>query len=265
MKHSTTSHDKRIRKWLRLLAAAAFWLLLWHIIAVTVNQEILIVSPLQTAERLALLASRADFWFAALMSIAHIMLGLALGIVAGVLLAALTEVSRAADALLSPMLHVVRATPVASFIILALVWISSARVPAFISFLMVLPVIWGNVRKGINSTDPYLLEMGRAYGLSRLRMIGSIYAPSVMPYFMAGCTTAIGLAWKAGIAAEVIAITRPSIGEKLYNAKIYLETPDLFAWTVVIVLLSVIIEKLFVLLMKKLGEVLHLEGLDDKD
>ena len=80
-----------------------------------------------------------------------------------------------------------------------------------------------------------------------------IYVPSILPYFMAGCTTGLGLAWKAGVAAEVLAMPRNSIGLQLYNAKVYLETSDLFAWTLVIILLSMLLEKLLVALMRRLS------------
>ena len=99
--------------------------------------------------------------------------------------------------------------------------------------------------KGIESTDPELLEMAEIFQISLPRRIRYIYVSQVLPFFRAGCSVALGLCWKAGIAAEVIGIPDQSIGEMLYNAKVYLNTPDLFAWTVVIVLISLLFEKLF--------------------
>ena len=158
-------------------------------------------------------------------------------------------VSKTADALLSPLFSVIKATPVASFIILALVWINKELIPVFISALMVLPVIHGNVREGIISTDRELLEMAKIFGFSRKQKLSRIYLPSVAPYLTAGVKTCLGLAWKAGVASEVLCFAAYSIGNKLYQAKVYLETADMFAWTVTVIVISIIIEKVLMSLV----------------
>ena len=151
-----------------------------------------------------------------------------------------------------PLISLVKATPVASFIILALVWIKKNGVPVFITFLIVLPIVWSNVSEAINNTDKSMLEMAKVFRFGRLKTVKYIYVNSVLPYFAAGCTTALGLAWKAGVAAEVIALPQSSVGFHLYRAKITIETADLFAWTLVVIILSVLLEKLIVALLKKI-------------
>jgi NitT/TauT family transport system permease protein len=123
------------------------------------------------------------------------------------------------------------------------VWLATGDIPIFISFLMVVPLIWANVHTGIAGTDTQLLEMAKVYRFSPARKIGYLYVPSVMPYFTAACSTGLGFAWKSGIAAEVIALPALAIGKQIYNAKIYLETVDLFAWTIAVILLSVLLER----------------------
>ena len=150
--------------------------------------------------------------------------------------------------LLAPAMAAVKATPVASFIILVLIWVPSRNLSVVISFLMVLPVIYTNVLNGIQDTDGQLLEMAGVFRVSRWKRIRYIYLSSVLPFFRAGCSLGLGLCWKAGVAAEVIGIPQGSIGEKLYEAKVYLETPHLFAWTVVIIILSILFEKVFLFL-----------------
>ena len=145
-----------------------------------------------------------------------------------------------------PVISLVKAAPVVSFIILTLVWLKSGTVPAFISFLMVFPVVWTNVSEGIRRTDKKLLEMAKIFDFGRIKTVKNIYIPSVLPFFKTACVTGLSLAWKSGIAAEVICTPQLSIGKQLYNSKIYLETPELFAWTAVVVILSGIVEKLFV-------------------
>ena len=178
--------------------------------------------------------------------------GRAAALAAGSLLAVLTVRFRAADVLLSPLLKIVRAAPVASFIILALVWIRTNTLPAFIAFLMVVPVVWGNVEKGIRETDAGLLEMAKVYRLGWWKTLVRVRIPSVMPYFLAAATTGLGFAWKSGIAAEVICRPAMSIGRQLQDAKVYLETPEVFAWTAVVVALSMVLEKGLLLAVRRL-------------
>ena len=144
--------------------------------------------------------------------------------------------------LLRPLLGVIRATPVASFVIVALVWIRGGQLSAFIACLMVLPIIAENVETGLRETDPALLEMAAVFQVGWGRRLRYIYLPAVLPYLTAGMRVALGFGWKSGIAGEVIAIPSSAIGTELYRAKVVLDMPGLFAWTAVIIALSALIE-----------------------
>ncbi len=253
-----SKRESRLKKWQRTAAAMLFWIAVWQCAAFFVGKEVLIPSPVRVVRRLWELAGQEAFWTMAGASLWRVLLGFAAALAAGILLAVLTAASRICRALLQPLVSVIRATPVASFIILALVWLQSARVPVFISFLTVVPIVWANVESGILQTDQKLLEMAKLYRFSRWKTLRHVYIPSVQPYFLSAFTTGLGFAWKSGIAAEVIANTRNSVGGQIYNAKIYLETPDLFAWTLVVIALSMLLEKLLVRLI--LGSTKRREG-----
>lgn len=229
---------------LRSAIALLFWIGVWWIVSLIVGREVLIPSPPAVAKRLFALMGTADFHLSVLMSVLRVTAGFAAAILLGVVFGAVCAKIKAADALISPLMSVIKATPVASFIILALVWINKELIPVFISALMVIPVIHGNVREGILSTDPQLLEMARIFRLSKKQTLTKIYIPAVAPYLSAGVRTCLGLAWKAGVASEVLCFAPYSIGNKLYQSKIYLETADMFAWTVTVIVMSMIIEKL---------------------
>ena len=226
----------------RVLLPVLFWLGVWQLTAAAVGQELLLPGPAAVGRRLLELAAGAVFWQTALASLLRIFGGLLLGVALGALLAGLTAWVPLLDWVLTPAVKVVRATPVASFILLVYLWVERGRVPGLISALMVLPVVWGNVTRGIAETDPQLLELARAYGFGRGRTLRRIYIPSVLPYFASGCRTALGLAWKAGVAAEVLCQPQNAIGTQIYNTKYYLETPSLFAWTLVVIALSFLLE-----------------------
>ncbi|MCL2829023.1 MAG: ABC transporter permease subunit [Oscillospiraceae bacterium] len=233
--------------------ACLFWLGVWQILASAVGIPLLLPSPLAVGQALIHLLGTADFRAATGFSLLGISIGFLAGVVAGSLLAWLTWASRLADAIISPFLRLVRTTPVASFIILALLWLSNRTVPMVIAALMVAPILWSSTKTAIEETDQSLLEMGRVYRFSPWRTVRLIYLPQILPQWTAAAATAMGLAWKSGIAAEVIAQPSPAMGTNLFRAKLHLTTDQLFAWTVLVVILSFLLERLFVLAMHRLG------------
>ena len=227
----------------RKIAAGAVWLLVWQLCWLAVGQDVLLPSPAGVARRLGQLVCTLPFWQQVGLSLLRILTGYLLALALGAALGALTARSRLADCLLSPALRTVRAIPVASFIILLFVLMSKEHIPTVTSVLMVLPVVWANVDQGVRETDPALLEMARVFRLPPGRVLRHIRLPAVMPFFLASARTGMGLAWKAGVAAEVLAAPRLGIGRALYEAKVYLESEELFAWTAVIVAISVLLER----------------------
>jgi NitT/TauT family transport system permease protein len=169
----------------------------------------------------------------------------------GTLLGALCAASKLADALLSPLRGVIKATPVTSFIILVLLWLSKALTPLFIALLMVLPIAWATTYAAIRAVDAQLLEMADVFHLSRRKKLRHIYLPAIRPQYLAACSTALGFAWKSGVAAEVIATPANSIGLYLMESKIYLESEALFAWTAAVVLLSMLLERFLLRALKE--------------
>lgn len=238
--------------WLKKALIALIYLAVWEAASLLVGKELLLPAPLATVRRLIELLAKGESWAYAGLSLLRIMSGYLLGVLAGVLLAVLTARSRFAESLLAPLRGVVKATPVTSFILLALLWLNSSLVPLFISFLMVLPMVWADTADAILHTDPRLVEMGRVFGLSRTKIVRKIYVPSVLPQFLAACTTSLGFAWKSGVAAEIIALPLRSIGYQLYEAKLRIETLDLFAWTLLVILLSMALEWLLVRGMRRI-------------
>lgn len=242
---------KIIKKIIKGVAVASGWILIWQLLSMYVGKQLLVPGPWLVFLRLLTYFGSAKFWEITLITILRIAIGFSLGTVAGVILAVLTARFKALDTFLKPAQTIIRATPIASFIILALVWIKGGNIPSFISFLMVMPIVWVNVYEGIRETDPKLLQMAQVYNLSRFEKIKYIYIHSVLPFFATAATMSMGLAWKAGIAAEVLALPELAIGRAIYDSKIYLETVDLFSWSVVVILMSIILEKAIAIILNK--------------
>lgn len=245
------------REGLRLWAIL-FWIAVWQGASMLLrvlypHGALLLASPLGALLRLTELAITPAFWQTIAWSAVRIFGGFLMACVIAVLLAILADRQEWVRQLLAPIVAVIKAVPVASFIILALVWLKGSQLSFFISGLMVFPPVYLGVLGGLRQTDRKLLEMARVYQVPLSRQLRFIYLPHTMPYFRSAVSAALGLCWKAGVAAEVIGVCTGSMGERLYTAKIYFQTTDLFAWTAVIVLISVVFERLFLALTDALA------------
>ena len=229
-----------------------FWLIVWQIAAMAVNQAILLPKPVMVGKTLLRFLGESEFWLAITHSLLKIMLGFFLAMILGSGLAFLGAKFSFVHQLIYPILSIIKATPVASFIILALIWLNSANLSTFIAFLMVLPMFYANIYQGLKNVDVKLLEVAKVFGLNKRRTFREVYLPSLKPYLISTCTIGLGFAWKSGVAAEVIGLPAKTIGNQLYYAKVYLQTDELFAWTAAIIVLSIFLEKLLLKILKKL-------------
>lgn len=232
------------------VAAVLFWLLVWQAAAALLRQPLLLSSPLRVLQRLFALLGQSATYRALGYSLSRIALGFLTGFALGALLAVLAARWRPVEYLIRPLMLTVKSVPVASFIILALVFLTSRKLNSFISFLMVLPIVYGNLLEGLKSKSRPLDEMARMYRVPRLRRLVYIELPQLKPYLLSAVSLALGMSWKSGIAAEVIGIPMGSVGERLYQAKVYLDTSELYAWTLAILLISMLFEKGLVALLK---------------
>ena len=227
---------------LYLLLSVAVWFALWQYEARKLGNPVLLPYPRDVWKALGELIRSETFSAILLGSLKHIATGFAMALVCGCVLAVICRFSDFAEMLLLPPMKLVKTVPVVSFIILLLLWVNPARISIVISFLIVLPVVYANVSRGIRETSPELLEMARVFRIPFLRRLRYLYIPNTVPYATAAVSTGLSLCWKAGIAAEIIGLSKDSIGRQLYDAKLYLDTANLFAWTVVVILVSVLME-----------------------
>lgn len=232
------------------IAAIIVAILLWQLLAMKLDQKLLLATPVDVAKTLGVLVKSQEFYSAIAYSMGRILLGLLIGAAVGTACALLAGRWHFMEVLFWPYFSAMKATPVASIVILCLVWLSGRRLSVFIVFLVVTPVIYTNILAGIKNLDPKMKDMARVFGINGLRRLLYVYLPELKTYIIAAFALATGMAFKAGIAAEVIGTPGGSVGKMLYNAKVYLETPELFAWTLVIIVLSVVVEQVILGLVK---------------
>ena len=237
--------------WQRKTAILLFWLILWQMLSNWIHKPIYLVGPVETAQALLRLAGSSSFWTAVWGSLARIGAGFGLAAAAGLLCGSLGHFVPFVRELLSPMVSLMKTVPVASFVILALIWAGAEQLALVISFVVVFPMIYLNTIAGLEATDPQLLEMAQVFHISRWDRLWQIYRPALTPYLLSACQVALGMSWKSGIAAEVIGTPEFSIGENLYMAKVFFSTDELFAWTAVVILLSFLFEKGILWILKE--------------
>nr|WP_297172364.1 ABC transporter permease subunit [uncultured Agathobaculum sp.] len=244
MKASTIWDNHLIRR----AAAAVFWLIVWQVVSMTVPR-LLFASPAETAVHLAQMIAGSEFWLSIAHSLGKIAGGFALAFVAGCALAVLANRLTLVHVMLEPAVQIMKSVPVACFIVVALIWMRSAWISVLTAFFVVFPAVYINLDEGFRSVDSKMLEMIRLFRLTAGKRLYAVYLPSAMPYLLSACRVSVGMALKAGVAGEIIGLPRWSIGEQLYLSKLYLNTADLFAWSIVIIVLSIGLEKLLVRLI----------------
>lgn len=222
-----------------------FWLMIWQIATWLIHNNIILVGPVDAVTALLHLVPTRNFWLSIAHSFLKISMGFLLAFLSGLVLGSVAYCFSLAQELLSPIISLFKSIPVASFVILALIWVGSKNLAVFIAFLVVFPMIYVNTISGLESTDIKLLEMAQIFHMATYKKIRYIYLPALLPYLLSGCKVAIGMSWKSGIAAEVIGVPKNSIGEQLYMSKIYLDTANLFAWTFVVIVISALFERVF--------------------
>lgn len=236
--------------WVRKTGIICFWLAVWQLAGFAVHNSIILVGPAKVAGALCSQITTAEFWRTIGLSFGKISSGFLGAFLTGILIGSAAFRFSFLKELLEPVMVLIKSIPVASFVILALIWIGSKNLSVFISFLVVFPMIYVNTIAGLSSADPKLKEMARIFRMTGWKKFRYIYWPALLPYLLSGANISLGMSFKSGIAAEVIGVPSHSIGEKLYMAKIYFSTAELFAWTFVIIVISGLFEKAFLWLLR---------------
>lgn len=234
-------------------AVAVFWLFVWWLLYLLIDRPVILASPIQTFLTLFGLVVQKEFWSNVIFSLLRILLGLLIGCILGVVLSFFTSKSKTVYEIFKPVLTLAKTVPVVSFIML--LWLAFFKykgiMPIVISALMVFPIMWSDMSTAHAAMDKKLLEMANCCA-KPFDVFLYVRLPHLFPYFISGIATSIGMAWKAGIAAEVICSPLNSIGREIHTARANLESDTLLAWTAVVVALSIFLEFLLVKLLKKI-------------
>lgn len=228
----------------KILLSILFWIVVWEVCARLINHSYLLPTLAQTLAALWKIVSSGRFFSAVTLSIVRVVSGLAIGTLLAIILAALSYRFEVVKLLLSPLISIVKSTPIASVIILLWIMLSGNLLAIFISILMVLPIVWQNLVDGYNSIDKELLEVCQVFNFSYQKRLKVLIIPTLIKYFIPALITSVGLAWKAVISAEIIAYVNNSIGQYINDSKYNFDSPSVFAWTLIVIIFSLLLERL---------------------
>lgn len=243
-----------LRKIAKFCVPIAVYILIWQLLSMLVGSRLLLLpSPLDTLRSMGEIVSSKSGWQSIGMTVVRILAGFLLGCAVGIGFAVLTSHSRVFDWLLHPLRSLIKTTPITSFALILLVSVISGAVPVIVAMIVVIPMIWQTTEEAIINRDVHLSEMAKIY-LSPWKKLRYVTLPQVLPQFFASASTALGFAWKAVITAEILALPKLGIGRQMQFHKIHVEIPELFAWTLLVILLSVILENALKFALRKAGK-----------
>lgn len=226
------------------------WFLIWAFLSYLIQSDLLLPSPIKVLSSTVQLFPQSIFWDSCLNSLIKIWEGCLLGILLGVCLGYIASKKKLINEFFAPLIRAMTSVPIASFALLGLIWLGKENLSSLTAFLVSFPILYSNILEGMSSIDSNLLEVAEVYRFNYLKRWRYIELDALFPFLMTGSKVAIGMSWKAGIAAEVIGVPSKTIGEQFYMNKIYLDTAGLLSWTLVVIVLSGLSEKLFVLALK---------------
>lgn len=228
-----------------------FWLFIWEMAALMINRDVYLPTPFSTMKALYYILFNKQSYITILYSTYRTIFGFLLSCFFGVILGYFCGINNFVYDLFKPFISIIRTIPIMSIIIIALFWFRGSNVPVFVTFLMCFPIIWTSTVSGIHNTDKGLLEMCKIYNIKNSRILKSIYSYSSLPYLKSGMLSSLGISWKVTSAAEVLSLPKYAIGSQLYDSKVYLDIPSLFAWTIIIIVLSFLFENILSMLFNK--------------
>lgn len=238
---------------MKTVLAAAFWIAVWQVLAWAIGNQILLAGPIDVLATLARDCVTPAFWGAVGFSFARILGGFAIAFTAAIILSIVSWKVSLFETMLKPLVTFVKSVPVVCIIVLLLVWTGAANVSIVAVALMVFPPVYFSTLEGLKQTEDEMRQMLDVFHLAPLTRLRYYYLPAVMPFVVSAAKVVVGIAWKSGVAAEIIGIPGGSVGAGIYSAKIGLDTAQLFAWTIAVVALSAASEKLFLASLKKVA------------
>ncbi|GAE88212.1 ABC transporter permease [Acetivibrio straminisolvens] len=235
-------------------------LIIWKIVSVVVNKEVLIPSPEVTLREIIRIVESPAFFGSVLNTSKRAIIGFLIALGTGMLFGMLGGLFKAIYYLLRPFVLIIKAVPTMAMILLTLIWLESEKAPILVGFVVIFPIIYENVVQGIRNVDSKLVEMMKVYNINKLDTIKELYIPSIVSYLNGAMSAAAALNLKIVIAAEVLSQPKLSMGTSFQMEKANLNTAGVFAWSLIAIFMAGVFEQMLrITKIARNGKTLHHE------
>ncbi|MDD6467405.1 MAG: ABC transporter permease subunit [Erysipelotrichaceae bacterium] len=218
-------------------------LLMWYALASMLQNEILL--PLPQVVFMRMLQDLQDplFYSTIAVTMIRMLKGLAVAFLLGIFLGMCSGISKWFEAFFYPIEVIVKTIPNISYIIISLIWLGSEKSVTVVSFLVLFPIVFGNTKQGIQSIAKEYLDVVRIFPVPFSYLVFHVYLPFLKPYLSAALHTALGLGFKVSVMAEILGRVQMGIGFWIDYCRVNLDYTGVFSWTIWIILLVVLLEK----------------------
>lgn len=241
-------NNKDVKNIIKKLVIATIWLIIWQIVAICVNNSIFFASPVAVCKSLVSLMHTKNYYFSIFNSLVRILAGFTASFIIGFIFAFLAYEIEIIKDFIYPLILLLRSVPVAAVVVIISMVAGSDMLSFYVTFMVSFPLVYQNIIEGLTKQDKKMLELAKVYRLNFLSRFINIYLPNVYSHISGAIKTGLGMSFKSGVAAEIIVMTKDSIGLGIYNSKIYLDTKEVLAWTLSVVIISYFTEKIILLL-----------------
>ena len=243
-------NKKALTKITIIILSVILLLVIWQIASKNVDSQILLPGVYDVIVKLFELFFSKNFIYDVLSTVIRAFDSFVIIVVLATILGTLAGKYRVLGWFITPILTVLKTTPVMSVILLAFIWFETGTVPVFSAFLMGFPIMYMMMEGAVEHLEVEMDQMCYLYGFKKSQKIRYYIVPTLAKSFSLGARQTLSMVWKVVVAAEVLTIPKFGVGAKMQFAQIQLETSEVFSWTLIAILLSAIGDYLFNIIEK---------------
>ncbi len=234
-----------------ILIGGFILLLVWQVIAVKVNNDIYLPKLQEVLTSLFQIVKEKDFLLIVFSSFYRTIISFGVALIFAIIMGVLSSLYPLINNLLKPLNSIGKTIPTLVLVVLALIWVDKDNAPFIVGIAIVFPILYDGILNTLTKNDKKLEEMMKIYEVPTLEKVKKVYVPNIIFYILKILVPTISLAFKVVIAGEVHGQPKYGIGASVQLAKMNFDTPTIFAWIVIIAIISLLFELVNKILTKK--------------
>jgi NitT/TauT family transport system permease protein len=234
------------------LLSCIFFIGLWQLIAIKINNDIYVPKIQQVAEAVSIIFKDENLLKVIFSSFYRTMSSYLLALAFSMILGVLGVVYPFFKYLIEPINSISKTIPTMVLVVLSLVWFDKDSTPFVVGFAIVFPILYEGIRNSVIRIDKKIIDMTKIYEVNLKDKIKKIYLPVMKFYLMSILVSTFSLTFKVVIAGEVYGQPKFGIGSQIQLEKVNFNTPGIFAWIIIIAIISLVLEIINKLLKEKI-------------